>query len=482
MSREVHPVQPGPSRPPGAWPGVLAAVATAVIVAAAIAYNAQGGQRPDNVVIVTLDTTRADRLSAYGYMNATTPHLDRLAAEGVVFNQAQSVAPLTLPAHASLFTGLLPPAHGVRDNAGEALAANQTTLAEILRAHGFRTGAFVGSIVLEPKRGLAQGFDVYDSVASPGAGLPLERRQRRAEEVIDRATAWLSASAGERFLLWAHLYDPHRPYDPPEPFRSISDPYLGEIAYADSQLGRLVGALEARGLLDRTLLVVAGDHGESLGDHGERDHGIFVYESVVRVPLIVRAPGLRPARVAEVVRLTDILPTVLETLGIPEIQAVDGVSLSGLMRGTARNLGLEAYAESLYPQRFGWSALHAIREERFKFIDAPRPELYDLERDPFEQRNIYDERPVLARALRERLTAIRARHSADPAPQATGVSAELRESLAALGYVASTPRPAIGGSDSLLDPKDCIAAAEASAPTRRAAAAAVDPRCLQPER
>jgi arylsulfatase A-like enzyme len=410
---------------------------------------------PAGVVIITLDTTRADRLSAYGYMDVAMPHLDRLAAEGIVFDQATSVAPLTLPAHASLFTGLLPPAHRVHENGSLPLADSQVTLAEILQAQGFRTAGFVGSVVLDADRGLAQGFDHYSGVA-PSDGSP-DRRQRRADEVISEATRWLDDIGEERFFLWAHLYDPHRPYDPPDPFRAMQDPYVGEIAFVDSQIGRLVEALERQQLLDRTIVIVVGDHGESLGEHGERDHGIFVYESVLRVPFMLRAPNLAPRRVGEVARLPDVMPTVLELLGIPT-PAVDGVSLVDLMRGTRHGLGLEAYAESLYPQRFGWSPLHTLRQGRYKFIEAPRPELYDLERDPFEERNVYDQHPTVVSELRQRLVALEQRDEAKGAGRSdtVAVSPALRQRLAALGYVGHSTRGPAPDGERLPDPKDCI--------------------------
>ena len=311
-------------------------------------------------------------------MNGSQPHLDRLARDGVIFDQALSVAPLTLPAHSSLFTGLFPPAHGVRDNAGPPLHAVNETLAELLRAQGFRTGAFTGSIVLGRDRGLAQGFDHYSvPVEAATGGGTRAAFQRRADAVVTDAIRWLDGVAGSPFFLWAHLYDPHRPYDPPEPYRSrYSDPYLGEIAFADEQIGRLLDALRQRRLLPRTLVVVAGDHGESLGDHGERDHGIFVYENVLRVPLIISGPAVGPARVSAVVRLVDVMPTVLNLVGLPHPRA-DGVSLVGMMMG-GRDLDLDVYAESFYPQRLGWAPLRTLRRGRFKLIDAPRPELYDL--------------------------------------------------------------------------------------------------------
>ena len=412
--------------------------------------------RPVGVVIITLDTVRADRLSVYGAMDAPVPHLERLAQEGIVFDQATSVAPLTLPAHCSLLTGLFPPSHGVRDNADPALAADRTTLAEILHGQGFRTGAFVGSVVLGRDRGLAQGFDHYsevgfDDVPTPAVAGPA--RQRRADAVVDDAIAWLAGVEDSRFFLWTHLYDPHRPYDPPEPYRSRHpDPYIGEIAFADAQIGRLIGALEQRRLLDRTLVFVVGDHGESLGEHGERDHGIFVYQSVLHVPLIIRVPRLTPHRIHDVVRQVDIVPTVLDLLHLPPA-SMDGVSLVPLLT-TDSHMELETYAESMYPLRFGWSPLRTVRDGRFKFIDAPRPELYDLERDPFEQRNLYDVRRPLADALRQRLT----RHTTVRPPTAgTTVPDDVRERLASLGYAAGRAPAERTGKD-LRDPKDCITA------------------------
>ena len=433
---------------------IVAAAATSAIVVAALTWFSQRGEGPIGVVVITLDTTRADRLSPYGFVDVSLPALERLAREGAVFNQATSVAPLTLPAHTSLFTGLLPPNHGVRDNADSPLADSHTTLAEVLTARGFKTAAFVGSVVLGRNRGLAQGFDRYDAVPDGDRGTAATR-QRPANVVIDDAIRWLDTVGESRFFLWTHLFDAHRPYSPPEPYLSkyAHNPYIGEIAFADSQVGRLLDALERRGLLNRTVVIVTADHGESLGAHGERDHGIFVYEDVLRVPLMVRAPGIPPARIDEVVRLTDIMPTVLDWFGGP-IPPIDGVSLVGLMTGRHRDLNLEAYSESLYPRRLGWSPLRALRDSRFKLIDAPRPELYDLMNDPFEERNIYDERASLAQEMRARLGVL-ARDRVSSSGTAATASRDLQARLSSLGYVASPTAPA--SSDSTApDPKDCI--------------------------
>ena len=426
----------------------IAIACGAIVGGAALLSRATRPAR--NVVIITLDTTRADRLTPYGLMDASMPALERLAREGVVFDQATSVAPLTLPAHCSLFTGLLPPSHGVRDNADPPLAPAHTTLAEVLADHGFRTAAFVGSDVLRPDRGLFQGFEFYRS-AVPIVGTPAHPRQRRGDLVMKDAIAWLDTVRRSRFFLWVHLYDPHRPYDPPEPFRSrYLDPYVGEIAFADAQIGRLLEALDARRLRDTTMVIVSGDHGESLGEHGEQDHGIFVYESVLRVPLIIRAPHLPARRVGTVVRITDVFASVLDLLHLPP-PPNDGRSLRGAIRGQRRKADLESYAESMYPQRFGWSPLRALRDGRFKLIDAPRRELYDLERDPFEMRNLYEERRALGVAMTRRLAVL-----AGAAPGArASVPVDEQQRLAALGYVGTGPStPAIEG---FPDPKDCTA-------------------------
>jgi arylsulfatase A-like enzyme len=396
-------------------------------------------------------------------MDVPMPAIDRLAREGVVFDRATSVAPLTLPAHTSLFTGLFPPGHGVRDNVDKALAAHHPTLAEVLRTNGFRTGAFVGSIVLAPGRGLDRGFDEYTGPGSRSAkpsAVESRGRQRRADSVVTDAVRWLDGVAGSRFFLWAHLYDAHRPYDPPEPYRSAyHDPYVGEIAFADSQIDRLLGALEARRLMKETIVIVAGDHGESLGDHGERDHGIFIYESVLRVPLVIRAPAISPRRVGAVVRLTDVMATVLELVRVPA-PPMDGVSLMDLLAGRQKDLELEAYSESEYPWRLGWSPLRALRHGRFKLIDAPRAELYDLERDPFEERNLYDEQRATAESLSRRLDALARQYSPtghDVSNQAGQVPDHLAERMASLGYVGSARPAALPRSSRGPDPKNCIA-------------------------
>jgi arylsulfatase A-like enzyme len=391
------------------------------------------------------------------------PHLEQLAQEGVLFDQAISVAPLTLPAHASLLTGLLPPSHGLRDNNALPLASEHSTLAESLRQQGFRTAAFVGASVLASDRGLQQGFDHYgDSFGK--TTIASSAHERPATAVVDEALDWFRRSGDAPLFMWVHLYDPHRPYAPPEPFASryAHDPYLGEIAYMDAELGRLLATLDLM-RPDRSLVVVAGDHGESLGEHGERDHGIFVYDNVLRVPLIIRGPRLRPHRVGAVVRLTDVMPTVLALAGF-EVPKTDGINLVDVIDGRAAEL--LAYSESHYPIQFGWSSLRAVRDERFKLIEAPRPELYDLQRDPTETTNLYDQRPAVVRALRRQLDTLSQPPSESTASPPSVVDPAVHERLAALGYVMRSARPAVGANVVPPDPKDCIDTLDIQYPAR----------------
>jgi arylsulfatase A-like enzyme len=430
----------------------------AVLCAAAWSANCHAIEPvPDNVVLITLDTTRADRLPAYGFQGVSTPALDRLAAEGIVFEDAVAQVPLTLPSHASMLTGRWPGKHGIRDNADAALAPAELTLAEVLAERGVRTSAFVASVVLQSGRGLEQGFGTYVDVpkglCGPGT---LQRQRRPGNAVVDDALAWIDHNAERPFFTWVHLYDAHRPYYVPDAQTTrYGDPYLDAIAFQDSQIARIVAALESRRLLDKTIVVVAADHGESLGEHGEDGHGIFLYESTLRVPLIMRVPDFRPRRVTSTVRLVDLMPTLLELLHVP-VPTADGVSLARLMRPDGTDIQLEAYSESTYPERFGWSRLRSLRGDRYKLIDAPRPELYDLQTDPFEQRNLYAENPRLAGLMRERIKQFEApapepRHSSDI------VGADQASRLAALGYVGtSTPARSARAEESWPDPKDTI--------------------------
>lgn len=439
---------------------VLGPVLAALALCAQAAPAAQRPSRP-NVLLVTLDTTRADRIGAYGYTLAETPALDRLAREGVRFDDATSQSPLTAPAHAALLTGQYPGRLGIRNNASSPIPDSAVTLAESLRGAGYRTGAFIGAFVVDRAYGFAQGFDVFDAAF---AGFRHEIKgqvQRPAKEVVDPALEFIAAvPANAPFFAWVHLYDPHTPYDPPLPYnvKFARRPYDGEIAYTDAQLGRIVSALRASGALDRTIVAVVGDHGEALGDHGEEDHGIFLYEAVTRVPWIVRLPNGERAGsvVTEQVRSVDLTPTLLDLAGAGSTARSDGESVAAVIRGTARRDPPPSYTESWFPQlHFGWSRLRALRVGEWKYIAAPKPELYDLRSDRAERRNVIAERSNVAARMAGELEAVErsfggAATAATPQPDAETIAR-----LRSLGYIGLAAPPS-GGAGA--DPKDRIGA------------------------
>jgi arylsulfatase A-like enzyme/Tfp pilus assembly protein PilF len=418
-----------------------------------------------NLVVITLDTTRADRLGAYGFKDIETPALDRLAADGVLFEQASTAAPLTLPSHSSIFTSLFPPEHGVRDNGGFFLAPSHRTLATVLKERGFQTGAVVGAYVLDGKWGLNQGFDTYVDdfdLSKMTGGFGIGDVKRPGNDVVDRALPWLAKVKDRRFFAWLHFYDAHSPYLSPEPFASRyrTHPYSGAIAFVDSQVARVVAFLEQNQLLDKTVIAVVGDHGEGLNQHQEGTHGFFIYQSTMRVPFIIRAPFqlTHARRVADPVRTVDLFPTVLDLLGVPVPQGIAGVSLVPLMTGAKPRLDLEVYAEALYPlHHYGWSELRAWRAGQYKVIDAPRPELYDLDRDPDETTNLYEAKKSVADVMIARL---RSQENDDPAKQAAqaapDVDPDARARLAALGYVGSFVATVSNTATTRADPKDKI--------------------------
>jgi arylsulfatase A-like enzyme/predicted Zn-dependent protease len=400
--------------------------------------------RPLSVLLVTLDTTRADRLGAYGHPGGATPHLDALARGGVLFRQAYAHVPLTCPSHASLLTGRLPPRHGVRDNGGFVLADGIPTVAERFREAGHRTAAFVSAFVLDRRFGLARGYGTYhDRVPAAAAddhGDP-SRRSVRAEETVGRALEWLRAEPGRPFFLWVHLFDPHQPYEPPQPFaqRFREDPYQGEIAYMDAQLGRL---LEAE-VMRRALVAVVGDHGEGLGDHQEVTHSYFIYSNTQRVPLMLALPGHLPegTTVQGIARGVDLAPTLLDLAGLPALPDADGRSLTPQITGATSGDAGPAYLESYHP-RFWWGAqeLLGLRSGPWLFIEAPRPELYDVATDPSEKTNLAATRPAELEALRRRLRGLNA-GGAPPEGRAP-MDAETERNLRALGYLgAGAPPP-----------------------------------------
>src|SRR5512139_3520064 len=370
------------------------------------------GRRPPpaavNVVVVTLDTLRADRLGCYGFRRVETPNIDAVAAEGVLFEQATSTVPLTLPSHASIFTGLIPPNHGVRDNGGFFVEEKLTTLAERMKQGGWTTGAFVGAWVLDSKWGIGQGFDHYSDRfdLSKYKVVNLGTVQKKGDEVMDLALAWLETVKQRRFFAWIHLYDPHTPYEPPEPFRSRypGQPYVGEVAYTDQVVGRLVAWLKGAGVWDRTLLVLLADHGESLGEHGENAHTFFVYDATQHVPLIVRTPWGNRGRNRSQVSTVDVMPTVLDLVGLPPQPKIDGRSLARLVLHPAGSAPELAYSETYFPRfHYGWQHLRAVRDGKWKYIEAPTPELYDVQQDPGETKNLHTALSHQAEDLRLRL-------------------------------------------------------------------------------
>ncbi|MYJ25995.1 MAG: sulfatase-like hydrolase/transferase [Holophagales bacterium] len=423
-----------------------------------------------NVVLVTIDTLRADRLGCYGYAEIETPQLDRLASEGILFENALTTVPFTLPAHTSIMTGVYPPVHGVRENVGYALDERLPTLAEDLSVGGRRTGGFISAFVLDGRWGIDRGFDrYYDEFKVQDVGmLNMGSVQRSGTETIGQAEAWLDEAAGSPFFLWLHLFEPHDPYEPPEPFASRypERPYDAEVAYTDSLVGRFRGILEDRDLLERTLLVVTADHGEGLGDHGEYFHGYFVYDSTARVPLIVRLPEgrLGGRRVAAAVSHVDLRPTILAALGVEAPAAPlhqGGRSLLPLL------LGLDdgdrvAYIESYYAlYHYDWAPLRAIHTGSLKFIDAPEPELYSLADDPGETENVVRGTRAEARELRDRLLGMIRDFDQSGSGEAArpDLDQETLAQLQALGYLAGSGSRTAAPEDlsGLADPKGKIA-------------------------
>jgi arylsulfatase A-like enzyme/Tfp pilus assembly protein PilF len=423
--------------------------------------------QPPNVILITLDTIRADRMGFLGSRRGLTPHLDALARQSVVFTHAYSQIPLTTASHATILTGTYPQFHQVNDF-GVPLAEDLPYAPYIFRGNGYYTAAFVGSLVLDPETrsapGFERGFDTYD------AGFHRRRMgedryqaiERRGGEVVAHALAWLTAHQKGPFFIWVHLYDAHDPYDPPEPYKTryAAAPYDGEIAYVDAAVGKLLSWLRLRGLYDGAMIAVMADHGEALGEHGEITHGMFLYDETIHVPLLFKLPQERSAgtRVDTRAELVDVLPTLLQTAGIAVPKEVQGESLlSTLKPATARDR--PAYAESDYPHRtFGWSSLRSLRTGKYLFIEAPRKELYDQTTDPKAEHNLATASVAVTSTLASQLDAFREKTST--AKEAPKVSADpgLQERLNALGYVAtdSSSSTMPGIKDTGADPKDKV--------------------------
>lgn len=406
------------------------------------------------IILISIDTLRADRLPAYGYTSIATPHIDRLAADGTLFERAWSHSPQTLPAHTSILTGRLPFEHGVRDNIGFTIKDGEPMLQQTLRDSGYATGGFVSSYVLRRQVGVAQGFDTYDDqmpAASPDR--PLGSVQRPGMDTLAAATRWLDTLTSPKFFLFFHIYEPHTPYTPS---------YDAEVELSDRIIGGLLDKLRARGFYDDATVVLLSDHGEGLGDHGEDEHGIFLYRETMQVPFIVKSPGGAGAgrRVTTAVQHLDVAPTLIDFAGgsgargdVGSGESARGRSLRPAIEGTGPLADAAIYSEAMSPRyHFGWSELYALTDDRYRYIRAPRDELYDLEQDPREAQSIAADRPQVRAAMRGALETLMAGATV-AAP--SDVSSEDREKLAALGYVGTQTRaPLSTDGDSLADPKD----------------------------
>jgi arylsulfatase A-like enzyme/Flp pilus assembly protein TadD len=440
---------------------VLAGIGCAAVLASAAACRRAVGPvnpppAPRNLLLITVDTLRADAVGAYGNRTAVTPWLDRLSTGGVRFDHARAHTVVTLPSHASIMTGRLPPDHGVRDNAGFRLAGTEDTLAARLKARGFRTGAFVSAFPLDSRFGLAKGFDVYDDVFIDAAPRPtFIEQERAAPATVAAATRWLQAqTAAAGWFCWVHLYEPHFPYAPPTPFgdRFARDPYAGEVAATDSALGPLLQPILDAGAATDTLVVVTADHGESLGEHGEATHGIFAYEATLRVPLILYYPPLLQARsVATAVGHVDLLPTILDALHIPPAAGLRGRSLLDLARGKPAAEAVTYFEALSGSLNRGWAPLSGILSDGLKYVDLPIPELYDLRADPGEANNLAAARPHEVEKRHALLLSFAGRDI-----QRTDETADVKERLRALGYVAANTGAARARYTEADDPKRLV--------------------------
>ena len=416
--------------------------------------------RPLNVVLVTIDTLRPDHLHCYGYSKIETPSVDSVAAAGVVFENAVTQTPLTPPSHASIFTGLYPTVHHVRDTGGFVLQPSSTTLATILQQQGWDTAAFVSSAVLKKLFGFNQGFTVYDDqMPRPGNAREfLEDPERLAGDTIDRAVRWLDGQSGKPYFLWVHLYDPHMPYWPPSPFKEkYKDmPYDGEIAYADHELGRLFEAVRKKSPAGKTILAVLSDHGESLGEHGEYSHGVFLYDATLRIAFVMAGPGIPPGlRVKQQARTIDLLPTVLELMGGKASAAVQGASLVPSFDGHDVQTAV-SYAETLYPKiNMGWAELRGIRTNHWKYIRAPKAELYDLSADPRETSNLFQTHAVEVQRFEAQLKAVIGGDGTEKV-ETSVVDARTLDQLKSLGYVSGFAAHTYQLNGQGADPKDRV--------------------------
>lgn len=427
MKRRPHPL---------ATALALGAVALLVAVAAGCSRLRSGTFPKAPVIFISIDTLRADRLPAYGYTKVETPALESFRKEAILFENAYSHVPLTLPSHASILTGVLPAAHGIHDNLGYSLSPKVETLQETLKKAGYATGGAVSAIVLTSRSGIARGFDFYDDAVEPTApNQVLGRVQRPGGETAAALEKWLDGVTGGPFFAFFHIYEPHSPYEPPEPFKSrYPDPYDGEVATADDIVGKFLDHLKADGVYDKAIIAIFSDHGEGLGDHQEDEHGIFLYRESIQVPLLLRLPGGRRGgeRISGTAGLFDLAPTVLSLLGLPVPKvATEGVPLLSLTGQEAPSRRI--YSETFYPRiHYGWSELSSLTSSRHSYIEAPRPEFYDLAADPKELKNLAEQKPAEFRSFRidiEKLSQAFVKPAA--------VDKEEAAKLAALGYISA---------------------------------------------
>ncbi|MHC4962396.1 MAG: sulfatase-like hydrolase/transferase [Planctomycetota bacterium] len=446
-------------------------IITGVIsLAAVMAYRHFSRPSIRHVVLISMDTTRADYLSCYGYPHKTTPNIDAVAAEAVRFEHVISPVPLTLPSHSTMMTGTIPPRHGVHDNLNYTLGDSNVTLAEVLKLNGYTTGAVISSYVLESRFGLDQGFDDYDDEFDQTL-TDVAGDQRRGGEVSEHAVRWLQEHQTENFFLFLHYYDPHSPYNPPDNFKNVfaskqsnADStekaklaYAEEIAYTDHCIGQVIDKLKSLGLYDSTLLFITGDHGEGLGEHKEMGHGYFIYQESIKVPLIVKVPGSKKAQIVnDMAGLIDIPPTVCSLLGVESSESFKGQDLSGLLRhepseGHDRSI----YSESLVPTKYQASPLLGLVSVRYKYIQSTRPELYDLRNDPGETNNMISQDPHRARLMEDALAArVAGSLAADTADSRTQLDEESVKKLESLGYVGGRVDEDYSFDQDKPDPKD----------------------------
>jgi choline-sulfatase len=416
--------------------------------------------RPLNLVVVTIDTLRPDHVRCYGDSKAETPTIDSIAASGVLFENAVTQTPLTPPSHASIFTGLYPTVHHVRDTGGFILQPSSLTLATILQRQGWNTAAFISSAVLKKTFGFNQGFSVYDDqMPRPGNSRDfLDDPERRAGDTVDRAVRWLEAQSNKPYFLWVHLYDPHMPYQPPSPFKEKykDRPYDGEIAYADRELGRLFEVVHKKSPAEKTIVALLSDHGESLGEHGEYSHGVFLYDATLRIAFLISGPGVPSGiRVTQQARTIDFLPTVLELMGGKASPAVQGASLVSTFTGHDAPTSL-SYAETLYPKiNYGWAELRAIRTNHWKYVRAPKPELYDLLKDPAERNNIIQSNAVEVQKFEAKLKAVIGNDGSEKV-ETSSLGPRTLDQLKSLGYLSGFSAPTYNLTGQGADPKDRV--------------------------